>query len=637
MNTTVLTAAQQRLHWRAADTASQEWIGLAQEAGAAEKFWGQYLQRMGGLVRARRVLLLGGAVGQPWQALAQWPAKARVNEGDAQAVEQAVESLLTDKPQLAMTSEQGCVMSMRLPQAPAAADQVLALVLLCDQPMTDEAQGWLSCASLAAALPAWWARQSLLLASARDQAAAQAQPTQAEPLAVARAQRLHGLLLLAARLWGHDRFLRQAFELCGDLAQQHSCDRVSLGWRDGPYIRLQAISQIEKFDAKSSAVRALESAMEEAADQVGDLVYPLPEGIRQVERAHGNYARIQGTEHLLSVPLRQGEQVCGVITLERNSQAFTDDERWELGQLSQLVAHPMARLHERDRWWGEFAWRAAQRKASELLGPRHSAWKLGLMGGLLLLLITVFTPWNYRVEAPLNLRSKDVLFMPAPFDGYLKEVHVEVGERVRAGQVLASLDTRDLALESSMAMADFMRFGREAEKAQAARQLADMQITLARQQQAAARLALVEHQLHQARVVAPNDGIVVEGDLKKNLGSPLRKGDLLLKLAQTEEIVVEIAIDEADVHEVRVGSRGEFALVGRPDQRFGMSLKRIDPASTLKDGRNVYLARAEFDGAVPNWWRPGMGGTVRIDAGERSLLWVMTHRTVRFLRKVFWL
>jgi acyl CoA:acetate/3-ketoacid CoA transferase beta subunit len=36
-------------------------------------------------------------------------------------------------------------------------------------------------------------------------------------------------------------------------------------------------------------------------------------------------------------------------------------------------------------------------------------------------------------------------------------------------------------------------------------------------------------------------------------------------------------------------------------------------------------------------WRPGMGGNARILIGERPVLWILTHRTVRFLREYFWL
>ncbi|MFM1855865.1 MAG: hypothetical protein RLZ83_1174, partial [Pseudomonadota bacterium] len=132
-------------------------------------------------------------------------------------------------------------------------------------------------------------------------------------------------------------------------------------------------------------------------------------------------------------------------------------------------------------------------------------------------------------------------------------------------------------------------------------------------------------------------GVVVEGELKKNLGAPVRKGDMLLKLASTGQMVLEIEVDQADIHEVAPGMRGEFALVGRPDQRFPIVVERIDPVATQRDGRNVFVARAHTDSALQAWWRPGMGGAARLDAGPRSILWIMTHRTVRFIRHALWI
>lgn len=188
-----------------------------------------------------------------------------------------------------------------------------------------------------------------------------------------------------------------------------------------------------------------------------------------------------------------------------------------------------------------------------------------------------------------------------------------------------------------MAVADELKYRNEAERGQGARQLAEMQIARARQQQAASKLDLIRHQLASAQVRAPFPSVVVEGDLKKNLGAPVRKGDLLVKLARTGDTYLEIEVDQADVHEVRLGSRGEFALVGRPDLKYSFVVDRIDPQSTQREARNVYLVRGRIEVGYQNWWRPGMGGSARIDVGERSLLWVMTHRTIRFLRQVFWI
>jgi hypothetical protein len=55
--------------------------------------------------------------------------------------------------------------------------------------------------------------------------------------------------------------------------------------------------------------------------------------------------------------------------------------------------------------------------------------------------------------------------------------------------------------------------------------------------QSASRLALIRHQLANAKVTAPQAGVVVEGELKKNLGAPLRKGQ---KLSGALQIIVDL-------------------------------------------------------------------------------------------------
>ncbi len=622
-------------HAAVSDGEGAVWAALAGFDGPPQAFWEQFIHAVGQSLQARRVLLLFSGVGQPWQALAQWPADAPEQDGDADGVLQLIARVSPDQPTLEPYPRGGHILAMRLPQAPVGSDQVVAVVALFNTHFEGPPDTLLSWAAQVCFVPALYASRS----ASREKAQAQAVlPNTDVSLAdEPHAERLYQILRLSIQLSRQERFMHMAFELCNALAVRFDADRVSLGWVNPPYVRLIAISHVEKFDPQSTLSRALESALEEAADQSGALVYPLPEGSRHVSRAHESYALMQGVAAVASVPLRDGSEVKGVLCLEKRQGAWSEDELWEMGLIAQATVRPLADLHQRDRWWGERAWGACKHWAAHSLSPRHSVWKLTGLLSLVVLLVLIFLPWAYRVDATLTLRSKDLLFMPAPFDGYLRQVHVEIGDKVEAGQVLVQLDTRDLVLEESMAEADVLRYAREAEKAQAARQLAEMQISLARQEQSASRLALVRHQLMHAKVTAPRAGVVVEGELKKNLGAPLRKGDLLLKLAQTEDTYLELEIDQVDVHEVKVGSRGEFAVVGRPDQRFAIQIERIDPASTLREGRNIYLARAKVKEDIPAWWRPGMGGTARINAGDRPLIWVLTHRTVRFLRELFWL
>jgi hypothetical protein len=46
--------------------------------------------------------------------------------------------------------------------------------------------------------------------------------------------------------------------------------------------------------------------------------------------------------------------------------------------------------------------------------------------------------------------------------------------------------------------------------------------------------------------------------------------------------------------------------------------------------------RLEPVNGAENWWRPGMTGLCKLEAHKHSLFWILTHRTVDFLRMKFW-
>lgn len=640
-------------------------LALVAYAGPVRSFWPLYLQALVQATGARRALMLSAAVGRPWQARAHWPLSGAESPDDAQrslrllAQAQALPLCLDiDGPERALALQPSGLL--------ADEGQKLVVVLLQLPGHWDAAQ-WQAWGHVAAAVPArYTARQAALAdqAAQADQVAQvglsakvphpgamhpATQGSLAEPpadgaallQASTRAQRLYGILELTRSLSQEDRFTQAAMTLCNQLCSRLGAERVSLGWCQGTALRLVAISHVEHFDAQSNATRALEEVMEEALDQEAVLTYPAEAGHTTVLRAHQAYAQsaapAAGPWHLGTVPLEWQGQVQGVLCVERQAPAFSASDVWELTQTGQASVPWLAHLHAQDRWWGLRAWHAVQAAARAGVGPRHTALKAGGVLLAIFVLLASLTPWAYRVDASLLVRSRDVLFIPAPFDGYLREVQVDVGDSVAQGQTLLALDTRDVLLEASMAEADLERYAREAEKAMAARQLAEMQIALARQQQASAKLELIRFQLDNATVKAPFAGVVIEGDLKKNLGAPVRKGDLLVKLAQNTRIVLELEIDQSVVHEVQVGTRGEFALVGRPGERLPIQISHLDPAAVSKEGKTVYLARALLLSAEPADWRPGMGGNAKLDAGERALIWVMTHRSVRFLREFFWL
>lgn len=441
---------------------------------------------------------------------------------------------------------------------------------------------------------------------------------------------------LMALLNAEKRFMAAAMTFCNELASRYRCDRVSLGWLKGAYVRVQAISHMERFEKKMAVVQSLETAMEEAFDQDEEILWPRPEGNNAVVRDHENFSREQGSRYIASLTIRLEDKPVGVVTCERSGEPFSEVEVWGLRILCDQSARRLGDLKRYDRWFGARMAVSIRESLAKLFGVEHTFTKLMGIAICAALAFLVFGQLNYRVEAPFILKTDDLAYLPAPFDGYIQKVHVKIGDRVKERDPLLSLDTRELLLEESTAVANQNRYRREAEKARAQNALADMKVALALEDQADARLKLVHYHLDHAELKAPFAGIVVEGDLKELLGAPVKKGDVLFKVARIEKMFAELKVDERDVHEVAAGATGEIAFVSRPDLTFPIRVERIDPVAVTEEGKNIYKVRVLLQEAASPWWRPGMSGVAKINVGKRNILWIFTHRTIDFLRIFFW-
>lgn len=432
------------------------------------------------------------------------------------------------------------------------------------------------------------------------------------------------------------KFLAAALAFCNGLATRFRCDRVSLGWLQGGYVKLRAMSRTEKFNRQMAAARALEIAMEEAIDQDDEILWPAPPEATVVARDHAQFAKDQGVPHLCSLPLRADTKPVAVTTCERQSAPFTSEELQQLRLCADQVARRLADLKHHDRWFGARWASNAREQFAKVLGPEHTWAKVLAIVLVAALAVVVFWRVPYRVEGEFILRSEEVAYLTSPFDGYIEQVHVRPGDVVAAGGTLLHLNTAELRLEESNALADWVRFQREAEKARATNALAEMRIALALADQAKARLDLVRYRLEQAAIRAPFDAVVVEGDLRERLGAPVKQGDTLFRVARTDRLYVEAQVDERDVHEILTKSTGEIAFVSQPKLKFPVRLLTVEPAAIPKEKKNVFLVRCAMDGPPQRWWRPGMSGVCKLNVEKRTLLWIITHRTVDFLRMWLW-
>ncbi len=445
-----------------------------------------------------------------------------------------------------------------------------------------------------------------------------------------------GVLDLLLLLNAEKHYMAAAMTLVNDTAARYQCARVSLGGSVDGYVCLQAISHMERFEPKMEIVNCLEAAMQETFDQDEVVLLPAPVADSAVVRDHEEYAERQQVRHLLSLPLRIDGLPSAVLTCERAEQPFSAEDISSLRILCDQVACRLEEFRLRDRSIGARVKETVRDGLTGLLGVEHTLIKFAGLMAFVLLFAAAIVRLPYRIEAPFILRSEDVRQVSTPFEGYIDKVKVKIGQQVAEQDLLLTLNTRDLRLEESAAVANQVRYLREAEKARATGSLVDMKIAQAQADQAKAQLDLILHRLAQAELRAPITGIIVEGDLEQLRGAPVNKGDVLFKIARHELLFVEVKVDEKDIHELTPGQHGELAFVSRPQLKFPFDIEQIDPVALAEESGNVFLARGMDLQQAASWWRPGMSGIAKIDVGKRSALWIATHRTIDFFQMLMW-
>jgi len=606
----------------------QELAELRTFAGPPKEFWPRYLKSLAGLAYGSKAVLLVQDPAQPavWKRVSEWPTDLGPSRALA-AFHGQLDALAADcvkhggglltllEPGPARVSGHFVVSArLRFHRAP----DVAVVTLLLSEVNEPTAREALFRVRLAADGPESYQMQQAVRQATAD----------VNKLAVA-----HDLMVAVNT---EKRFLATALAFCSGLATSFRCQRISLGWLEGGYIRLRAISRTEKFDRKMAAVISLEAAMDEALDQDEEILWPAPEGATAVTRDHEKFAHQNSPGHVCSLPLRLDGKAVAVVTCERPETSFTAAEIEQLRLCCDQATRRLADLHRQDRWFGARLATRWKEFFALAVGPKHTWAKVTSLLAAMALAALFFLRVPYRVEGNFVLKSDDVSFRTAPFDGYIDQVFVRPGDAVKAGDKVLKLVTRELEIEEFAALADLGRFQREAEKARATNGLAEMRVALALADQSKARLDLVRYRLAEATLKAPFDGVIVEGDLRERLAAPVKQGDALLKIARIDRLYAEVEVNERDVHEILNQQRGEIAFVSQPKLSFPVRLVKLEPAALPRQEGNVFLVRCEFPKGMETWWRPGMSGLCKVNVEKRTLWWILTHRTVDFLRMKLW-
>lgn len=435
----------------------------------------------------------------------------------------------------------------------------------------------------------------------------------------------------------HNRFKSASMAFCNEVASQWQAERVSLGLLKSRCVRLKAMSHTEDFGRKMKTVQDIESTMEECLDQDCEVLHPAVREATYVSRAVMEMSKQHGPLAVLSLPLRQDGEVLGVLTLERPTEKPFNNEEVETIRLTcDLCTARLLNLHEHDRWIGARLAASIRKMLAFVVGPKHTWAKILAIAICGAVAFLIFAKGQFKAEAPFVFEATQQQVVCAPFDGYIKAVEVEIGDIVRAKEdVLGELDTAELRLQLAAAKAEKAGYLKQYAAAMRDGETAQAQIAEANADKVEAQINLLDYKIEQAKVVSPLSGTVVTGDLKRQIGAPVKTGDVLFEVTPLESLQAELMVAEDEVFDIRIGQEGALATASYPGDHIRLIVERINPMAEVVNNRNVFKVRARLL-ETRQWMRPGMEGVAKVEIGKRRYVWIWTRKIINWLRMKLW-
>ncbi len=236
------------------------------------------------------------------------------------------------------------------------------------------------------------------------------------------------------------------------------------------------------------------------------------------------------------------------------------------------------------------------------------------------------------VTATGTLQPRDYVDVGAQVSGQLRKIHVEVGDTVTAGELLAEIDPtvyrarvdasraqlKNLRAqlkdrEAQLALAQIQLRRQRALMAEDATTKESLQTAEAGAKSAEAQLEAVRAQIEQiestlrgdeanlqyARILSPMAGTVVS--ITARQGQTLntnQQAPVVMRIADLSTMTVQTQVSEADVSRLKLGMDAYFTTLGGSGKRWQGKLEKIEPTPTVTN--NVVLYNALFDVLNPD-------------------------------------
>lgn len=252
----------------------------------------------------------------------------------------------------------------------------------------------------------------------------------------------------------------------------------------------------------------------------------------------------------------------------------------------------------------------------------------------------VRTTLDITAEAAGLMEPPRVIEVKSKASGEVLNMHVETGDVVERGTLLAEIDPRDVRngfaqadadlevararLSTARAQHDRVSELREAgvvteqELESAALELANANANFIK---ARTSLELARERLGDVTIRAPIDGVVIQKDVETgqiiaSASQNISGGTTLLLMADISTMQVRTLVDETDIGRIQPGQTAAVEVEAFPNRDFTGTVTKIEPRAVVDQNVTMFPVLVELpnpDGAL----KPGMNAEVRVQIARR--------------------
>lgn len=383
-------------------------------------------------------------------------------------------------------------------------------------------------------------------------------------------------------------------------------------------LSLRAISHRDCLPEQSSMVDFVESAMAEALCRNCESSWPTTDNRAHSLLCHQRLRKELQASQVYSIPSSKDEDKARIVMTYAWQQVA--DER-QIRCIQALVRNLGNKV--------ELIQRSEENRLQRTLNKAKHAWQsnrcktIARAAGIVCLLSLI--PLPYRIGCDCEVRPKTRRFVCAPFEARLENCLVDPGDTVSRGQILGTLDDKDIRLELAQNSAELNQAQSAWDGHLVSHQSGEARLAQLDMEKLLARNQLLRNRIDNLELKSPIDGVIVSGDLKDALGIPMKLGDSMFEVAPLDDYLVELLVPEDDVRYAWAEMPVRMSFNAIPFRSFAGTVLRIQPESEIRDGKNVFVAVVSLD-SIHGKMRPGMTGQAKIRSVWRPMAWNYLHK-----------